>query len=486
MNFDIEYNCVIFVGGIFKPKSIINAVTLILSVPATFLKERLRFMLLHIKTAAIGLAALLTMSMATGCAVISTDISELEVPPKLTEEQQAIESALESSVGSTFTLKYPLGGNYRSAFILRNLGKSSTSEALAFYSPASGAEGPHIAILDKVDGSWKVTTDISNEGNEIDSIEFGDYNGDGNDEIAVGWRSFNSTDLTLVVYTKNKSSYSSVKLGTFTEMKTLDMDNDGKEDILLFQLDSDPSKARARLISYKGGELTEIASSPLDSTVTSYAGVYVTKLDAKEKGVLIDGYKSESKMITELVYYKNGKLISPLYNTERHTVNSTMRYVTYKCTDINNDGIMEIPMPVELPYVPNEKDTNQNWLVRWSVFNSKSGFTTKLSAVMNYTKNYYFTYPEKWGADVTVSKQSGDSIWNFCKWNKTKNSYGTVLFSIYVYNEDEWDALTNKNEYSILIQRNGTVYTVKIPTLNSKEPLALSLSDIKKNFDLLN
>lgn len=441
-------------------------------------------MLLRLKNVALVLAAVVLTATMTSCAAISTDISELEVPPKLTEEQQAIEDALESAVGSNLTLKYPLKGDYRSAFILRNINKNAASQAVAFYSPAGGTEGPHIAILSKVNNKWKMTTNIDSEGNEIDSIEFGDFNGDGNEEIAVGWRSFNSTDLTLVVYTINGSTYQNVKLGTFTEMETLDMDGDGNQDILLLQLDNDEVKAKARLISYKGGKLTEISSSPLDSTVTSYAGVYVTKIGSKKNGVLIDGYKSESKMITELVYYNNGKLVSPLYDSESHTVNSTMRYVTYNCADINGDGTVEIPMPVELGYVPDEEGTNKNWLVRWSAYDINKGLKPVMSAIMNYTENYYFIYPDKWKTNVTVSKRS-DDVWDFCRWDAEKKKYGNTLFTIYVYNVDRWNSIPDKQNYEILLQRNGTVYAVKIPPSARNDPYSLSLQEIKDYFRVM-
>lgn len=440
-------------------------------------------MVFHFKALAALLVAAISAATFTSCALMPGDISELQIPPKLTAEQQAIEQALEKTAGDKLTLKYPLEGDYRSAFILRNLGNKESS-AIAFYSLSGGESGPHIAILDKVGGKWKVTDDISSEGNEINNIEFGDFNKDGNDEIAVGWRSFNSTDITLVVYTKKGSSFTKINLGTFTEMKVLDMDSDGKKDILLLQLNSDAAKAKARLISYEGDKLTEVSNSPLDSTVTSYAGVYTVKIDNELNGVLIDGYKSDNKMITELVYYNSGSLISPLYDNEKHTVNSTMRYVTYKCMDIDKDGVVDIPMPVELPYVANEKDTNKNWLVRWSDFDVEEGLTTKLSAIMNYAENYYFKYPDKWNANVTVSKSDDNSIWSFCKWDKTKNTYGKILFSIYAYNQDRWNNIPNKDNLQILAQKNGTVYAVKIFVQKSSDPLALSYNEILNYFNL--
>ncbi len=440
-------------------------------------------MLLRIKTAAVFLTVVMTAIFLTSCAVVPTDITELETLPKLTAEQQAMEKALESSAGGKLTLKYPLEGDYRSAFVPRDFDHNGTEQALAFYSLQNGS-GTHIAILSKVDGKWKATGNISSDSSDINSISFGDFNGDGHDDIAVGWCSFNSTDISLAVYTETGTPFSKIS-STFTEMKTLDMDNDGKTDILLMKLDPDERKAMARLISYRDGKLKEVSNTPLDSTVTSYAGVYSTSLKTGETGIIIDGYKSEKKMITELIYFKNGRLYSPLYNTNNHTVNATMRYYTCKSTDIDKDGMVEIPMPVELPTVLNEKGTNQNWLVRWSAFDTKKGLTPKVSAIMNYTENYYLTYPEKWGTNVTVSKGDSDSVWNFCKWDSGKGAYGDILFTIYVFNEDKWNGIADKSGYQILSERNGTVYLVQIPSKASKDKLALSFDEIKKIFSLL-
>lgn len=442
-------------------------------------------MLFRIKSVTVALVALAVALSLSGCAFIPADITELESPPKLTAEQQSIEAALEKAEGTKLTLKYPLEGDYRSAFVLKDLYNNGTEQALAFFSPPSGA-GTYIDVLEKVNGNWEVSSKIGSDGTEIDSVAFGDFNGDGQDEIAVGWRSVSLTDLTLVVYSKKGLKYSKSNLGTFTAMKTLDMNGDGRTDILLLQLAGDVAKARASLISYRDSKFEEVATSPLDSTVTNYVGVYTTKLASGETGVLIDGKKGDDKMITELVYYKNGKLVSPLYDNSKHTVTSTLRYVDYRCEDIDGDGTIEVPMPVELPYVPNAKDTNQNWLVRWSTYDTKKGFIPKFSAIMNYTEGYYFKYPEKWDPKkVTVSKRVGDDVWDFCRWDSAKNTYGKVLFTVSVYTDDVWNNLPDKDGYIKLAEKNGTVYLVQIPSQAPGDPLALTLPEIEKNFRLI-
>lgn len=442
----------------------------------------------YIKTTIIIVIVLLVAVMPVGCAVIPADITELESPPKLTAEQQSIVKALESHVGGKVTYRFPLDGDYRSAFIMKDLDYNGVKEAIAFYSPSvNSASAPHIAILNKSGNSWKIAYDIGSDGNEIGCIAFGDFNGDGFDDIAVGWRTFNSTDLTLIVYIKNNKSFSKVNLGTFTKMKTLDIDKNGKTDIILLKLDSDEKQAVAKLISYRNGKLLVVSSAPLDSTVTNYRGVYVTKLlNGKDPAILIDGAKSENKFITEVITFSNGRLHSPLYDPEKHTVNSTMRFVDYRCTDINNDGIIEVPMPVELPSPADIKSSNKIWLVRWSVFDGAKSWTTKLSCVMNTSKNYYFKYPDKWNGKVTVSKQDGDSIWTFCEWDENNKTYGKSLFSICVTSEEFWNNFSPKSSAYKLQERNGAVYYVQFPQTKTNDDLAIGMDEINEYFNLMN
>lgn len=444
-------------------------------------------MLSRIKSAVLIFAVIIIPVLTTGCTVIPTDISELESPPKLTADQQLIEKALGAHTGGKLTLKFPLEGDYRSAFVMRDLDRDGNPDAIAFYSPSgSNASAPHIAILDNAGKKNQTFTDIGSDGNEIDCIEFGDFNGDGVEELAVGWRSFNSTDLSLIVYTKKGRSYTKANFGTFTKMKTLDMDSDGKTDILLLKLDSNVKLAAARLISYKNGKLAEVSSTPLDSTVTSYSGVYVTKNGGKENSVIIDGVKSDNRFITEIVSYQNGRLTSPLYDNDKHTVNSTMRSLSYQCRDIDNDGIVEVPFPVELPGYSNKNNTGKNWLVRWSAFDGKDKWTTKLTCVMNYSKNYYFVYPPKWDGKVTIQNQNGDDNWTFCEWDSSKNTYGKTLFTISVYTEEVWNSADIKEPIYKLTEKNGTVYVLQYPQTKESDDYTLSISEIRNYFNLLN
>ncbi|MDR3552036.1 MAG: hypothetical protein P4L75_02825, partial [Clostridia bacterium] len=338
------------------------------------------------------LLALILMITLSGCETAPTDITDLLLPPKLTGDQLAIEKALEANIGTKYLLKYPLTGKYRTAFILHDIDGDGVDEALALYSLDNETAGTHIMVLKEVSGKWQKQCDISGDGNEVNRIEFGDYDGSGRQYLTVGWTLFNSTDLGLSVYSIQNKTLKNLYKDSFTDMAVLDMDGNGTDDILLLKLDtgSKPSLAQARLISYDEGRLKQISSAPLDSTVSSYAGVYTTKLANGKSGVYIDGYKGAHSMATELVIWKNGGLATPFFNAKSGTASSTFRDVPIDCTDIDGDSQIEIPMPVELPGYESTAYANKLWLVRWCIYNAAGKITPKLSTIINLTQGYYF------------------------------------------------------------------------------------------------
>ena len=436
------------------------------------------------------LTALLMLPLTACQTFMGGDISDLMSPPKLTGEQRAIEKALENTIGKgKFTLKYPMEGDYRSPVVLHNLDKDPEPEAIAVYRPAGDKAGAHVMILKKEKGSWRKIDDISGEGQEVDRLAFGDFDGNGSDELAIGWTLYTNTDLWLGVYSLSGSHYTKIFRSNFTEMTTLDMDGDGKTDILLLHLDAgqsgtDSGKSVASLVSYKNGRLTEISQTPLDSTVSRYAGLYDTKVDG-EPAVLVDGYKGAHSMVTELLLWQNGALTDPLYDASTHTVTRTLRDVPISCAKMSGDGSTEIPVPVELPGYGNVADYNSKiWLVRWQEY-ADGNMKTVLQSITNSAAGYYFIYPDSWGKNVTVDKTQGSDDWIFRVWDTASQKMGSALFEIHAYPEDDWNTVRRTGGLTRLGENNGIVYAASVAGRSAgNAAYYMDIGTIRQNFKL--
>jgi hypothetical protein len=427
-------------------------------------------------------AALAAMLLLTGCSSISGDVSDLMTPPKLTAEQQAIEKALDGYVGyGKYTLQYPREGDYRSAFILHNLDTDSEQEAVALYTLGSESAGTHIMVLKKSGGKWQKQSEISSSGSEVDKIDFGDYYGEGHDQFAVAWTELSSTNLGVSIYDAAGNRHA-IK-GTFTQMKTVDLDGDGKSDLLMLRLDRTARTAAATLYACRDGAMVPVSSAKLDSTVSSYANIYATKVDGTN-AVFIDGYKGQHGMVTEILMWSGGKMYSPSLDSATDTVKPEFtRRVTVPCRDIDGNGSLEIPEATELPGYTDISDYDKKlWLVSWQPFSAGTLGKSVRTCVINSSESYYFICPDKWNGSVTVDNSLGNNIWSFRLWDGGKMT--DTLFTISTFTGSDWENSKNISSPNVyeLQENNGIVYVVSVNPKLSADAHYLDLAGIRQNF----
>ncbi|MFT8888733.1 MAG: hypothetical protein ABF904_07945 [Ethanoligenens sp.] len=432
----------------------------------------------------------LTVTLS-GCTVVSTDVTALMNPPKLTKQQQAIEQTLTNALGGAqHTLKHPRNGNYRSSFVLHSFDHGLSTSALAFYTSSKEKTGTHVMVMKETNKKWQEVCDISGDGNEVDQVMFGDFDGNGTDELAIGWTSFTSTDMVLGIYAFHGNKYEKIYPDTYTEMTRVSMTGSNKDELLLLKLDSANKKATASLVGAVAGSIGTISQTPLDSTVTGYAGLYPTEEDGSP-AVLIDSRKGTKTMVTEMVLWKNGTLTSPLYDADKKTASAeTLREIPIACQDVDNDGTMEIPEPVEMPGyedIYSGKTADKIWEVRWMDWKNNA-LTQKLCSVINSTEGYTFILPDNWDngvQNVTVMRENGDADWAFYEWNPVTRQVGLRLFDIMAYASDVWDTMDANSSLQRVTESDGMVYAYQPNPAGVGSPYYLDIGAVRQHFKLI-
>lgn len=408
------------------------------------------------KKTAFKVISLITVFMilmfSSGCSFNFFSIESLLAPPVLPGKNGEVQTAFSKLMNSkTIQLKTPSKGNYKSSFILYDIDNNGEEEALVFYTDTSVDTSVRLALMECVNDTWIIASDVKGSGNGVYAVDFSDFNGDGKKEILVGWSLFeNKTSRIITSYSADVGDTGVLTLNTilneyYNSTHIVDFNSDGTDDLILVYLDDSGETVKSYFRAFSlsnDNEMVKFSELLLDSSVISVSSIK-SDTSSSEKGdytrVFIDCYKSDSSMYTEVVVWNDKKLkASSLFDNASV---STLRSSKLSSSDFDGDGRIEIPVTDKLPgkeedltaTVSNEIYTFT--LIKWmNVTGDKS--EGNIYTVFDPIHSYLFRYT--WNGTVSVRYDIFRGALVFYKWDVEKNIIDDELFSVlFVVNEDE-------------------------------------------------
>ena len=179
-------------------------------------------------------AAGLLAALLTGCSGLPASTDELLEAPQLSPDQAALADALTRGLGTEdFTLKYPVSGENRTAYILCNLDDEEGNEAVAFYSLGE-EETIRMNILDQTaDGQWESVYDMAGAGDDVNTVDFAPISRQDRNDLIISWRDRGSTELDVEIYSYEGGLLSNLFSGTGDRIYFMDINSDGYSEMVL-------------------------------------------------------------------------------------------------------------------------------------------------------------------------------------------------------------------------------------------------------------
>ncbi len=439
----------------------------------------------------ILLPALLS-AVTAGC-TLGASADSLLTPPKLSEEQSEIYSALEKAAGTDIYLIYPKSGTYRSAFVIENIDDEPSPEAIVFYEKAGEhADGSgsniRINVLDKTDGKWRSVYEHAGTGTEIERIMFSSIGDSDEINIIIGYGMI-SGEKNVRVYNYRDGLLNMLYTGLYSSVFVSDMDRNNENELVVLHPNSKEEAAFICFVSKKDDEFFESSRVELNPETTDYVNLAYGYIGSTTTALFIDGL-SDGLLTTEIVYAINGNLRNPVYHSESGLLSQTSRPPEYLCTDIDNDGFIEIPT-LALFQGYNEESPEKLYITDWNVFENYS-IVKKYSSYYDIKNEYCFILPARWDNIVTagIDGVTGDIVFYKYKTDINANAQNAIKFDM---NEllrftvvSSAEEAENKllEGYTLIKTMDRLYYLMKAP-VNADEPLLLTNTEIINNFYIL-
>jgi hypothetical protein len=446
-----------------------------------------------LKLAAV-LSAIVLMS---GCSV-GIDVETLLRPPRPTGEQKEIQKALEKYIYSEqknqtpdafggYILKYPRSGDYRSAFVMKDLNGDGVDEAIVFYSYRKENINVHLNLLRKNDNQWESVSDIEGASPDIDRVEFGDLNGDGLYEVITGWNIDNVSNRLLVLFDISSGALHEWYRELYTEYVIDGLTTTGWDDLLILLSNKAENVTTARLLQSKKGKdsvLHEVGFVRLDGYIQQFSNPVATSLTDTIKGVFVDGTRNSGGMVTELIYWDGKHLRAPFYDRSKNKNDLTYREALLPSMDIDGDGLVEWPITKSVIGYKNS-DTDNVWYTKWYGWDINTQKVKEVfSCIINMTDGYYLKIDNEWDGMFTLSYDRASRTMSIYSLSDGKAGERFLMLKAVYKTKDEkaFESDLDQPEFRLL----EDLTDVKFFTwFSDKQPFNLNLEHVSYRFTYL-
>ena len=425
----------------------------------------------------------------SSCNYSQTGIEGLMAPPKLSDQQNQIYNALVASVGKNIELKYPRQGDFTSAFLINNIDDEPTQEAIVFYenTTLTAATMPlRISVLDQQDGKWVSKYEVAVSANEVEKVSIVTQHQQ--TYVIIGFNLLSKTEKVIKMYTYNDGILNEEFTTSCSNYEVIDIDDDNSSEIITFVPkvgEGDVKSMTAYMHKIQSGGTEIISSTQMEPNVTEYVNVQKGMLSSEQPALYLDGLQGSTNLCTEILTYSNGNLVNLIYHEEDeyNLIGKTSRTYGSFCIDLDNDGIVEIPM-LKLALGYEDKQQHEEvYLTQWYNYENE-GLELQQTTYVSYALGYIFTFPKEWIETVTIESIPNSNEISFYDYNKMQlDELDAKLLSIKVIKRADYEKEALKNGYKMLKDNGQILYTYKLHETNSD--LILNESEVLDYFKLL-
>lgn len=417
-----------------------------------------------------------------GCDFVKTDMAELFSPPTLTGDFKYISKVIDKTAGSGYTLKYPIRGEHRSAVVQYDIDGDKKNEAFAFYSKTDGeVTTMTIQLIRDKGGEWVDGGTQTIVASGVDMVQFCDLDDNGTSEILVGWQVYGTSEMQLAVYGYSDNTFVQRLLQRYTTFITCDLNGDEKSSVLIIDINTAEQRNTAALYALTDSGVIQTGICELDSKLQSIGTPIIAELSNGKAAIYLDAIKGVGA-VTEVLIENKGGLINPLFDFETRENIRTLRSASYPVTDVNSDGILEIPVQENVPAVASEALAEKLYLTNWCSFDGEN-LTVQTTTMINALDGYYFTIPSKWRNRIAILKDTESRIREIYLYDYKNAVIGESLICIRAFSKKDWEGGKYKDlRMNEIARRDNTVFAYKLN--DAIIDMGITHSDVEKAFVL--
>ena len=405
----------------------------------------------------MALTALALCALLAGC-LKSTE--ELYTLPQQSDEYYELQRAIDGVLVGGAVYSAPLGGANQQAVQLADLDADGEDEAIAFVK-TTDAMPLKAYIFDKTGSGYERIAVIEGNGSSFESVEYAQIDGEPGLDVVIGWQVSDQVLKAIAAYSLRDDGLMELMSASYSAYKLTDLDQDGLNEVFLVRQDTAGQSGVAELYSCAGGVLERAPEAQMTGSAASLRRIVTGYMDTGVPAIFVASTNEESYIITDVFAISDGVFQNIIFrDAESGSAAAVRNYYVY-ATDIDLDGLIELPNPVELTNVTADA-ANTYWAIQWYNLTLEGDRIHKQTTYHNISGGWFLTLQDDWNSLVVFrgNPVGSTSGYVFALWPGEGELQ--ELFTIYSFSGENAASQAQSDGRFLLAQKGETVYAAAL------------------------
>lgn len=399
----------------------------------------------------------MTALLFTGCAMRT--VEEMYALPKRSKEYGDLQIAVDSAMyGLTYSA--PRSGDNQQTMQMADLDGDGEEEYLVF---AKGASEKPLQILifkKEADGTVRTMETIGSNGMNFEQVEYVQFDERPGYELVIGLQVSDQVLRSVAVYSFANGDAELLLLNSYSKFLTCDLDENGRQELMVFRPgEAELERGMAVLYSTRDGQIVRSVETELSQEPSQIRRITLSNLQDGTPAVYIASSAEENTIVTDVLAMKDDILTNITMISEASTSIKTLRNYYVYGSDMDNDGVLELPSMITMKAVGEQEWSEDQFLLRWFSLNLNGWEVDKLFTFHNYVGGWYLQLDNQWASRVSVEQKEDAFI--FYLWDETYQE-ATPLFHLYVFTGSDRDQLATEEGRFPVYRTEGVAYAGKL------------------------
>ena len=355
------------------------------------------------------LPILLLLALLTGCAFSGAE--ELYSLPRRSDVFLELEAAIDGVMqGAGYAA--PLSGTNKRSIQNADLDGDGTEEVLVFARDTGAARPLRIYVFRQKEEDYVLSSTLELDGSAFDSVQFVQIDGKPGLEMVVSTRISGQVLHYLGVYSILGERGEELLCTGCSSYTVTDLNGDGLSDLIVFSDTASSPNGLAEYYRWHEDTLGRSGEAGLSVSAENIKRIINGNVADGVPATFVASTYDADNIITDVFEAPQDSVFQNIvYQTEDTELStSTVRSYYVYSTDIDNDGVIELPYIEPLQAIPNDSASRDQSCIIWYNLLPDGTHAEKLVTYHNYSEGWYLQVPSSLSSVLSVTKREDSTL----------------------------------------------------------------------------